>query len=196
MSDGVRRIDLERGIVTLSEDQLNGQYALMRWEEYERLRAEFDREGRMRERAVDGQIAYKRRLDAAEKRIEELEDLLSNPREHDHLGEYDSCPTDTQREHEYKTVDIENIGPEPVYATLSFYESDPESMAMFHRMLKVDGLYSAVQEFDNWLRNRIKYNPDPGNPLHIPDDGIDYLIIAREQLAMRLADYDINIWED
>jgi len=144
-------------------------------------------------------------------------DLLSNPRAHDHLGEYRCrdcngmggfegvpgtvCPTcgrsnagdcaaHTQHETEYKTVD-------PLYATLHFYYNDPDSMARFRRMQKVDGLYTAVQEFDNWLRNRIKYNPDaPDDPLYIPDDGIDYLIIAREQLAMRLADYDINIWED
>ena len=86
---------------------------------------------------------------------------------------------------------------EPVYATLHFYYNDPDSMRRMRECLDAPKWKSAVQEFDRWMRNRIKYNPDSEtDPLYISEEGIVWLEIAREQLNMRLEDYGINIWDD
>jgi len=86
---------------------------------------------------------------------------------------------------------------EPVYATLHFYYNDPDSMRRMRECLDAPKWKSAVQEFDQWMRNRLKYNPDSETaPLYISEEGIVWLEIAREQLNMRLEDYGINIWDD
>ena len=83
------------------------------------------------------------------------------------------------------------------YVTWNFDMDDPEGERRLRECLDAPKWKSAVQEFDQWMRNRLKYNPDSEtDPLYISEEGIVWLEIAREQLNMRLEDYGINIWEE
>ena len=46
----------------------------------------------------------------------------------------------------------------PVYATLHFYYDDPDSMRRYKRCNDAETVCIALSEYDNWLRNRIKYD--------------------------------------
>ena len=82
-------------------------------------------------------------------------------------------------------------------ANLTFNLDYPEGERRLRECLDAPNVKSAVREFDQWMRNRIKYNPDSeADPLYISEDGIAWLETAREQLNMRLKDYGIDIWED
>ena len=84
-----------------------------------------------------------------------------------------------------------------VVSTREFNLDDPEGERRLRECLDAPKWKSAVQEFDQWMRNRLKYNPDSEtDPLYISEEGIVWLEIAREQLNMRLEDYGINIWDD
>jgi hypothetical protein len=148
-------------------------------------------------------------------------DLLSNPREHDHLGHYDQptdCPktsvsddnygqfeqpvVDVERiasqtidEKQITTVDFDDIAPEPPFATLRFYADDPESMARLDRCLKSDKVLWAVQAFDEWLRGLIKYGAvgfqDPNN---VKPEVVFELV--RTSLHECFMDRGLDVWEE
>jgi len=135
-------------------------------------------------------------------------DLLSNPREHDHLGHYDQptdCPktsvlddnygqfeqdaSQTIDEKQITTVDFDDIAPEPPFATLHFYADDPESMARLNRYLKADDVLWAVQEFDQWLRDQIKYNCE--------DDEIVSELDKVQHEFLKCFEYrGLDVWEE
>ena len=84
-----------------------------------------------------------------------------------------------------------------VVSTLEFNLDEPEGERRLRECLDAPNVKLAVWEFDRWMRNRIKYNPDSEtDPLYISEEGIVWLETAREQLNMRLKDYGIDIWED
>lgn len=117
--------------------------------------------------------------------LPECVDHKWNARPHNEALDYNPVPPDEDR-------DLE-----PVYATLHFYYNDPDSMRRMKECLDAPKWKSAVWEFDRWMRNRIKYNPDSeDDPLYISDDGITWLQAAREQLCMRLEDHGIDIWDE
>jgi len=74
---------------------------------------------------------------------------------------------------------------EPVYATLHFYYNDPDSMRRMKECLDAPKWKSAVWEFDNWLRSRIKYG----------DGGVADEVI-RAHLHTIFGEYGIDIWDD
>jgi len=106
----------------------------------------------------------------------------------------DNCPPDNQREMDGNNkLSNDHI----VSSTLTFNLDDPEGERRLRECLDAPKWKSAVQEFDQWMRNRLKYNPDSEtDPLYISEEGIVWLEIAREQLNMRLEDYGIDIWEE
>ena len=100
---------------------------------------------------------------------------------------------DNQRETDNDPVSQDNIS----WSTITFNLDDPEGERRLRECLDAPKWKSAVQEFDQWMRVRIKYNPDPEtDPLYISEEGIVWLEIAREQLNMRLEDRGIDIWEE
>lgn len=107
----------------------------------------------------------------------------------------DNCAAGNQPETEYGSHP--NIDCSPCRATICFDMEDPEGERRLRECLDAPKLKAAVWEFDQWIRNRIKYNPDSeDDPLYISDDGINWLQTAREQLHMRLEDHGIDIWDD
>jgi len=136
-------------------------------------------------------------------------DLLSNPRDHDHLGHYDQPPEDSEqivsqtidekrstvddldesthlRWENLRQVDIEAIAPEPPFVTIHFYANDPDSMQTLRRYLNADDVLWAVQEFDQWLRARVKYSEDRREELQD----------ARLVLHQCFEDRGLNVWEE
>ena len=105
----------------------------------------------------------------------------------------DNCPPDNQRETDNDPVSQDNI----LWSTITFNLDEPEGERRLRECLDAPRVKSAVLEFDRWMRNRIKYNPDSEtDPLYISEDGIAWLEIARDQLNMRLEDCGIDIWDD
>jgi len=74
---------------------------------------------------------------------------------------------------------------EPVYATLHFYHNDPDSMRRMRECLDAPKWKSAVQEFDQWLRNEIKHH----------EAGEDAQTI-RDYLHVLFNEHGIDIWDD
>jgi hypothetical protein len=68
-------------------------------------------------------------------------------------------------------------------AKIEYDLSDPDSKARFTRANKADNLFSAVWEFDQWLRSQIKYCHK--NDYHS----------VRDKLYELLKDADINLEE-
>jgi len=112
----------------------------------------------------------------------------------------DNCPPGNQRETDNKPAkdwyDFVPPAP-PTTVTLAFNLDNPEGERRLRECLDAPRVKSAVWDFDRWMRNRIKYNPDSEtDPLYISEDGIAWLEIARDQLNMRLEDCGIDIWDD
>jgi hypothetical protein len=81
--------------------------------------------------------------------------------------------------------DIPDEDLDPVYATIHFYYNDPDSMARFRRVMKVEQIYFALQSFDNWMRGQIKHCDEPPNAFEI-----------REEFHKFLDHRGIDIWEE
>ena len=105
----------------------------------------------------------------------------------------DNCLPDNQREMDGNNKLSNDHKPhyfEPVYATLHFYYNDPDSMRRMRECLDAPKWKSAVQEFDQWMRARIKYGADgtgAGGP-------IDEVI--RSHLHTIFGEHGIDIWDD
>ena len=67
------------------------------------------------------------------------------------------------RHTEYKSIDIEDIDMDPVYATLHFYYNDPDSMFRYKQCMQAPNVYSAVYDYVEWLHNKTKHCGDEDN---------------------------------
>ena len=114
-------------------------------------------------------------------------DLLSNPREHDHLGHYDQPTEDSEqivsqtidekrstvdnldesthlRLENLRQVDIEAIAPEPPFVTIHFYANDPDSMRRLRLCLRAEAMHSVLWELvHNVIPNEMEYGCDDHN---------------------------------
>ena len=73
---------------------------------------------------------------------------------------------------------------EPVYATLHFYYSDPDSMRRYNLCNKAEDLKGILFEYDQWLRAEIKYHEK--EELQPARDGFWEICNA----------YEVDPWED
>ena len=85
-----------------------------------------------------------------------------------------------------RQVDIEAIAPEPPFVTIHFYANDPDSMQTLRRYLNADDVLWAVQEFDQWLRAKVKYS----------DETTEELQDARLVLHQCFTDRGLDMWEE
>ena len=90
-----------------------------------------------------------------------------------------------------RQVDIEAIAPEPPFVTIHFYANDPDSMQTLRRYLNADEVLWAVQEFDQWLRARIKYQCEGKD-----DSILTELGRVRETLWDCFTHRGLSIWEE
>ena len=81
-------------------------------------------------------------------------------------------------------------------AALTFNLDDPEGERRLRECLDAPKWKSALREFDQWLRNRIKYNDADLPERQVPDEGIEWLQFARDELWKRSAVNGIEIWEE
>ena len=72
-----------------------------------------------------------------------------------------------------------------MWSTLTFNMDDPEGERRLRECLDAPEWKSAVREFDNWMRSRIKYGTA---------DPIDEVI--RAHLHTIFGEHGIDIWED
>jgi len=70
-------------------------------------------------------------------------------------------------------------------------KEDGGSQDDLNRILKVDRLFSAVWNFDQWLRNRTKYPAVKDS-----EDTLETLDLCREVLRSELHDQGINLEND
>jgi len=71
--------------------------------------------------------------------------------------------------------------------TITAQAVEPEDVETIQNMLRVNDIMCAMQEFDNYLRSRLKYES-------LSEEVHDALQLARDQFYEELKARSINLW--